>query len=312
MSGSVTPDRSRRVAVAVSVLNYNSADATRHCVASILNATDPNLDFRVVVVDNGSAPAENLATHAWGDPRVAFHPSRINLGFAGGHQFAIQFIRARYYFFFNNDGYLCNDAIRALHDFMEAHPECALATGQCFDANGQARASFNYEPSLARAVFGPRLLRWIHPEGYPLRHVVYSRPIEVPMVTGSALFVRAEPFEELGGLDTRYFLYCEEEDLARSLKLRGGRIYFVPDAHFCHVGGGSSLQSPALRREFYLSFHYYLRKHHNRFYVIAFRFVLLGKLLVRVLRGRDPWNLFWFVARGAPERESLRFRQRFY
>ncbi|EQD76160.1 glycosyl transferase family 2 [mine drainage metagenome] len=299
-----------RFAVAVTILNYNSAGMTRHCVASILKETDPRLDLRVVVVDNASAPEENLANHAWGDPRVEFHPSRINLGFAGGHQFALQFVRARYYFLFNNDGYLCNDAIRILYDFMEGHPGAVLATGQCLDANGQVRASFNYEPSLARAVLGSGLLRRMHPENYPHRLIAYSHPIEVPMVTGSALFVRAEPFEALGGLDTHFFLYCEEEDLARSLRQRGGHVFFVPEARFRHIGEGASSGHPGLRQEFYISFLYYLRKHHSRPYVLAFRLFLLVKLLVQAFRGREPWTLFWFVACGAPERRSLRFSQR--
>ncbi len=306
----VEADVPRRFAVAVTVLNYNAADMTCRCVASILKETDPVLDFRVVVVDNGSRPEENLAAYDWGDPRVEFHPSRVNLGFAGGHQFALQFVRARYYFLFNNDGYLCNDAIRILHDFMEGHPEVALATGQCYDTNGRASASFNYEPSLARAVLGPGFLRRMHPARYPLRRAAYSCPIEVPMVTGSALFVRAEPFEALGGLDTRFFLYCEEEDLARSLKRKGGHIFLVPEARFCHLGGRASPRSQRLQREFYISFFYYLRKHHHRPYVFAFRALLLVKLLARALRGRVPWTLIWFVVRGAPERKSLRYDQR--
>lgn len=308
-SASGTP--MRRVAVAVTILNYNSLEFTRRCVASILEKTDPRLDLRIVVVDNGSRPGEDLSRKEWEDPRVECHTSRINLGFAGGHQFALQFVRARYYFLFNNDGYLYNDAIRILHDFMEQHPEAALATGLCCEATGKVRASFNYEPSLLRSLLGTGLLRRIHPASYPSRLAAYSHPIEVPMVTGSALFVRAEPFEALGGLDTRFFLYCEEEDLARSMRQSGGRIFFVPEARFCHIGGGSACpQDLRLRKEFYISFLYYLRKHHRFAYVSIYRIFLLVKLLVRALRGRESWSLFWFWVRGAPERESLRHDQR--
>jgi GT2 family glycosyltransferase len=308
-----TPVRSgpaRRCAVAVTVLNYNSAELTRRCVASIIQNTDPALDLRVVVVDNGSRPEEGLTARDFDDPRVEFHPSRINLGFAGGHQFALQFVRAHYYFLFNNDGYLCNDALRILHHFMEAHPEVALATGACVDAAGQAHPSFNYEPSLARFALSTGLLRWLSPAHYPPRRAVYTHPVEVPMVTGSALFVRAEPFEALGGLDTRFFLYCEEEDLARSLKRNGGRVFLVPEARFCHLGSRCASKTPELHQEFYISFLYYLRKHHRWPYVLAFRALLAMKLMTRMLRGRISGSLFWFVLRGAPEKASLRYRQR--
>ncbi len=302
--------RTDRHAVAVSILNYNSAAHTRTAVASILEKTDPLLDFRIVVAENGSRSSEQVHPGEWPDARVQVVASRINLGFAGGHQFALQFVRARYYFLFNNDGYVLNDVLRGLFDFMEAHPDVGLTTGRCQGPDGDLRPSFDYLPSLLRAVVGSGLLRRVRRARYPDRRADYSGPLDVPMVTGSALFVRGELLESLGGLDTQFFLYCEEEDLARRIRDAGWRICYVPDAHFCHVGGGSMPMQLALRKEFYLSFLYYLRKHHGRFYVLGFRFFLLVKLLVRALRGRDSWTLWWFVVRGAPVSESLRYRQR--
>jgi GT2 family glycosyltransferase len=299
-----------RPAVAVSILNYNSAAYTRTAVASILEKTDPALDFRIVVVENGSRLSEQVHPKEWADARVQVVTSRINLGFAGGHQFALQFARARYYFLFNNDGYFVNDVLQGLFHFMETHPDVGLATGRCLGPDGQPRPSFDYLPSLLRAMVGSGILRWIHPGRYPDRRASYTQPLDVPMVTGSALFVRGGLLESLGGLDTRFFLYCEEEDLARRVRSAGQRICYVPDVCFCHVGCGSMPMQLALRKEFYLSFLYYLRKHHGPLVTLGFRGFLLAKLFARALRRKDPWALWGFLVRGAPERESLRFRQR--
>jgi hypothetical protein len=301
--------RMGRHAVGVSILNYNSAALTRTAVASILEKTDPALDFRILVVENGSSSAGRISPEEWSDARVQVVTSRINLGFAGGHQFALQFIRARYYFFFNNDAYFVNDVLRALFDFMDACPDVGLATGRCLGADGGERPSFDYLPGLLRSLVGSGILRRIHPARYPDRHARYERPIDVPMVTGSALFVRGDLLESLGGLDTGFFLYCEEEDLARRVRTAGQRICFVPGACFCHLGGGSMPVQLALRKEFYLSFLYYLRKHHGALYTLGFWGFLLAKLFSRALRQKDSWALWWFVIRGAPMRESLRFRQ---
>ncbi len=302
--------RKERHAVAVSILNYNSSEHTRTAVSSILGNTDPLLDFRIVVVENGSQSTERVYPGEWSDARVQVVTSRINLGFAAGHQFALQFVRARYYFLFNNDGYFVNNVLRCLFDFMEAHPDVGLATGRCQGPDGQPRPSFDYLPSLLRSVVGTGILRQIRPAFYPDRRACYSEPLDVPMVTGSALFARGELLESLGGLDTQFFLYCEEEDLARRVRNVKQRICYVPDAHFCHVGGGSMPMQLALRKEFYVSFLYYLRKHHGTFYVLGFRAFLLVRLLARVLRRRDAWSLWWFVVRGAPAYESLRYHQR--
>ena len=218
---------------------------------------------------------------------------------------------AEYYFFLNNDCELQNDALSALCAFMRDHKDVALCSGSMFDANGKPRSSFNHFPSLARTLFGSGLLRLLHPGRYPDRRKSYIQPVQVDVVTGAALFVRGSVLRELNGLDTGYFLYCEEEDFALRVRQAGWKTYCVPQARIMHVGGASSTDAalrPALQREFYISFFRYLRLHHSPLYAAAFRLITLLKVLSRTLRGNASFDLVTFIWHGAPQARSLRYK----
>ena len=75
-----------------------------------------------------------------------------------------------------------------------------------------------------------RLLRLMNPAQYPDKRRIYNEPLQVDLVSGSALFIRATYFHELGGFDTNFFLYCEEEDIALRMRKSNHAVFLVPAA----------------------------------------------------------------------------------
>jgi N-acetylglucosaminyl-diphospho-decaprenol L-rhamnosyltransferase len=61
---------------------------------------------------------------------------------------------------------------------------------------------------------------------------------------GSALLLRREAFDAVGGFDERFFMYCEEADLCYRLREAGWSVLFAPDCEFVHVGEASSKHRP--------------------------------------------------------------------
>ncbi|MDE1887333.1 MAG: glycosyltransferase family 2 protein [Gammaproteobacteria bacterium] len=298
--------------IAVVVLNYNSAAFTLRCIESLRQHTTAPVAVNVVVVDNNSAPADKklLTTIRPGTATLVW--SERNLGFAGGMMLGARSVQAEYYFFLNNDCEFLNDVLSILTQFMEAHAEAALCSASMFDADDRPRSSFGYLPSLALMILGAAVLRLFQPRRYPRRHRLYRTPVEVPVVTGAAMFVRGSVLWQLSGLDTAYFLYCEEEDFAWRIRQAGRKVYHVPQARIRHVGGASSGQpelQAALQREYYISLFRFLRSQHGAVYAFALRLLVATKILRRALLGRMPFGLLGFVLRGAPENRSLRYRQ---
>jgi GT2 family glycosyltransferase len=128
------------------------------------------------------------------------------------------------------------------------------------------------------------------------------------------MFIRATAFEVIGGFDTNYFLYCEEEDIALRLSRAGYATYLVPEAKYQHFENKSSQSSNVIRlpflKEFYISFLYYYSKNYNRAYCFIIQLLYFFKTLRKFYKNKDYAVLAWFILKGAPVRESLRFKQK--
>jgi GT2 family glycosyltransferase len=297
--------------VSIILVNYNSSDYTLPCIQSIRDKTI-GVDYEIVVVDNASTLAErDKLRDVREDPKITFVQSSVNLGFSGGNILGVQAARldADYYFLLNNDTILLNNVCGELAQYMEDNPETGVCTPQTFKADGSFEPSFTYFPTLGVKLFGHGLMRKLYPSGYPSFKKRYIQPLPVPVVTGCAMFVRGKVFRQLGGLDTTYFLYCEEEDLCQRMKRAGHAAALVPSAEFVHYAGGSGAQSLPVRKEFYISLFHYYRTYHNwldRKLLQLFFAIKNGR---KTFKNRDFGRVAWFILRGAPMSESLRYRQ---
>ncbi len=301
-----------KVKIAVITLNYNSSGHTLRCVRSILKYATERSNFVIIVVDNASTSHDRQQLKTLSADEAMLVCSDKNLGFSGGMMLGMQHVEAEYYFFLNNDCELRDDALSTLSHFMELNKDAALCGGSMVDINGQPRSSFNYFPSLASEIFGNGILRLLRPGRYTRRHRIYTQPIQVDVVSGAAMFVRGTALRQLHGLDTGYFLYCEEEDFAWRAGKAGWKAYLVPQTVISHIGGASSSDvslRAALQREYYISFFRYLHLHYGSIYTAVFRLLTSVKVLRRALSGKVGFDLVGFILRGAPQKESLRYRQ---
>jgi GT2 family glycosyltransferase len=298
--------------VAVIIINFNSSAFTLGCVESIVRVTPATCRYQVIVVDNNSREEDwaRLATGLEQQEQVTLLRSVLNVGFAGGNMLGVQQANAEFLFFLNNDCELLNDCLGILTRFAHNHPHVALCSGQMYEGAGRFHPSFGYFPSLKTNLLGVGLLRLIQSDRYPPRKKVYDRPVQVDLVTGSALFARAAPFAEVGGFDTNYFLYCEEEDLSMRFHRLGYEVYVVPEARFIHYGGSSTTRNLAIEQEFYISLFYYFRKYYSGVEVLLLQFFYFFKNFRKLFRHRNFLRLALFILRGAPMGESLRFKQK--
>ena len=300
--------------VAVILINYNSSRYTIECISSILQHTSDKLTYGIVIVDNASDEEDfkYLAQHVDQlDEQIPLKlfRSRLNTGFAAGNMLGLQFISAQYYFFLNNDCRLQNDCIDILYRFCETHSDTALCSPQLYHEDGKPQPCFDYFPYLITKLFGLGILRLSYGHRYIRRKDLYSEPVQVDVVSGSQMFIRASAFDDIGGLDTNFFLYCEEEDIALRLAHAGYKTHLVPQARNVHIGGGSTVPSFDIRKEFYISFLYFYRKHFGLVKQQLLKVILTLRLL-RKAGTTDNLRLALFVASGAHLRHSLKHKQK--
>ncbi|QQS50465.1 MAG: glycosyltransferase family 2 protein [Bacteroidota bacterium] len=297
--------------VSIITLNYNSTAYTLQCIKSIEEKTAEQVNFEVVVVDNQS-DEDNYASlkRASFKPNVRLVFSKQNLGFAGGMMLGLQHASpARYYLFLNNDCVFENDCLSVLLDFMNRELKAGLVTAQMYNSEGRQVHSFTHFQTLTKMLFGVGLLRFFHPNRYPHRKGIYTQPLKVDTIAGSFMFFRAETLSLTGGLDTRYFLYCEEEDASMRTKLAGYEVYLVPEARFTHFEGKSTVTNFATKREYFISLMQYQQKFFSKPVQLVFRLLYAVKVGKKFYKDSKYLALAWFIFNGANPSKSLRYKQ---
>ncbi|GAA4398985.1 glycosyltransferase family 2 protein [Nibrella viscosa] len=297
--------------LSVILINYNSSAFTLRCVASIRGQTRLS-DYELIIVDNNSQPDDFARLQPLAsDPVVKLIHSRLNLGFAGGNMLGVQAAspNSAYHFFLNNDCLLLTDVGSRLYEYMEQHPNVGVCVPQMYNEAGERQHSFSYFPTLGVKLLGHGIMRVFRPAAYPPLKTAYEAPVQVPVVSGSAMFVRASAFAEVGGLDTVYFLYCEEEDLCKRLAQKGYSAVLVPDARYMHYSGGSTRRNLNIEKEYYISLFHYYRKYHGWPARQLLRLFFFLKNIRKLSRDAMYGQLAFFILRGSPVGHSLRYKQ---
>ena len=302
----------KRYDVSVILINFNSSKHTIKCVDSIIRNTNSALTYNIVIVDNASSRDDFLAltdTPSLKNDKISIIRSKVNLGFSTGNMLGILHSSADYYFLLNNDCILQNDCLGILHSFSENNAHVALCSPQLVNRAGEPQPCINYFPTLKTKIFGSGILSLSYGHTHTNRKETYNRPVPVDVVSGSQMFLRAESLFGIGGLDTTFFLYCEEEDLALRLNKSGYKTYLIPQAINFHHGSGSTDKSLAIKKEFYISFLYFYRKHYGFIDTQIIKLITSLRLFRKLFQSKDNLSLAIFVIKGAHLKYSLRHTQ---
>ena len=297
--------------ISVITINYNSSDYTIKLAKTLKEYTSTSLDYELIIVDNASSKEEKEKLKVLeNQDKIKIVYSRLNTGFSAGNMMGVQHSNADYYFFLNNDTELRNDVLSIFYEYALQNQKSALISAQIFaDENDTIDTSFTTFPSLSGSLFGSKVASLFKKHKFPSRKELLKEPRDVEVVRGSCMFANAKVFDELGGLETLFFLYCEEEDISKRVWDAGYHVTIVPQAKIIHFGGGSSEQKYALEKEFYLSYFLLIDKHFGFCSAKIMKCLTVFKLFRRSFRSPHYFKIFLFLLRGGPVKESLRYKQ---
>ncbi len=222
--------------LAIVILNWNGAKMLDQYLSTVLNYSRD--DATVYVADNASTD------HSVELIRKRFPECRLilldkNWGFAEGYNQALRQIEATYYLLLNSDIEVTHNWLRPLIEFMDVHPEVAACQPKLLsifdkDMFEYAGASGGYIDRLGYPFCRGRIFDTVEEdEGQ------YDYATEVHWATGAALMVRSKDYWDCDGLDGRFFAHNEEIDFCWRLRIRGRKIYCLPESYVYHVGGGT-------------------------------------------------------------------------
>ena len=228
------------------------------------------LDTEVIVVDNASTDgsADMVAAEF---PEARLIRNAENVGFPRGNNVGIAASAGRYVLLLNSDTMVPAGALARLVAFMDAHPQAGACSPRLLQLDGTPQPyAFGCDPTLGyllRRGFSRLLFR------RPLHDWGVAETIEVDWVSGACLLIRREAIDQVGGLDEAMFMYFEDNDWCRRMRLAGWQVYYVPTVAITHIGGAGLKQNPAARAAYYHSLAHFYAKHYR----------WPGRLLLKIL-----------------------------
>lgn len=292
--------------IGVVILNWNGYDDTAAALMSLMTAA-PRPEY-VVVVDNGSHDNSVVRLKNWAydtglsvDVRPSSEAHLIgrdvwlrilcageNRGFAGGNNVGLAHLASdtftTHFLLLNNDALVAADYFDRLRDAVHDAPDVGLMGSVIYHypETDQVWYAGGYEDRVR----GVALHRYTVPVG--------STPQVTEWITGCAMLISRELYDEIGGLAECYYpIYCEDSDYSFQARLTGRPVLIAPRAHVYHkVGGTVGVGNIVPRVAYWQNRHrvFYVRRNYVGFdRARALTYLIVAKptrALIDVLRGR--------------------------
>ncbi len=231
-------------------------EQVRHVVIVVsYNDTVSTIDFikitsqfecvdKIVIVDNYSTnqlyekvndhiKVTNLAD------RVVCIKSDYNGGYAYGSncgiKYAIEKFQPEYISVSNSDVILNETALKKCIDFIAQHDDAGIVAPHMETPREGPMRSFWKMPSFSNVVADNLIvLSAISKRLMKQSFLVTGEFIPVDAIVGSYYMCLTKTMEEIGFLDERTFLYCEENILAQKIKRVKKQNYILPEVKYIH------------------------------------------------------------------------------
>jgi GT2 family glycosyltransferase len=274
--------------LSIIIVNWNSAALCADCLKSIY-ADPPHVPFEIVVIDNASFDGcESMLSRRF--PQVRFLQSQTNVGFAGANNLAFSASSGETVCFLNPDTLVRGAALRTLFDALHRVPDGGAVGALLLNGDGSLQTScvLPFPTVLNQALDIEWLKRRFPRSGFFGASALFSgknEPQIVEAVSGACIMIPKKLFREIGMFSFEYFMYCEDVDLCKKIKMTGHKVYLVTTAEIVHFGGGSSkelknaLFGAMLARD---SNYRFLRKFRGYGYALLYRLILGGMGLLRI------------------------------
>jgi len=238
----------------ISIVTFNNDSVIEDALLSIRDCGLPETDFTTIVVDNASTDkTTEIISSKFPEVKLIYSE---NVGFGAGHNKAIGSIKGQseFHLVMNPDVYFKPGVLPKLIEFMRKNPEIGLTMPKIlypdnsiqylckmlptpFDLIGR-----RFIPGFLKPLFKKRLDR------YEFRDRDYNQIMEVPNLSGCFMMLRAELFDTVGVFDERFFLYLEDVDFSRRIRMKYKNMYYPEVSIYHHHDRASYKNIKSLKR----------------------------------------------------------------
>lgn len=226
--------------VTISIVSFNTKDFLRDCLLNLLQRNYQN-EVSFWVLDNNSSDGSAQMVESE-FPKVNLIKSNVNLGFAKGHNIIFKKSQDDFVVLLNPDTRVSAEDIDEMVRFMQAHPQCGVASCRLSDFNNNLQSNGGDLPfglSLISWLFNIDVL-WALPIFHNTKEKYYQAEREVGWVGGTFTIIRKTVLEKVGFLNEDYFMYFEDVDFCYKVKKMGFSVMLNPRVLIKHFSGASS------------------------------------------------------------------------
>lgn len=268
--------------LSIVIVNWNVAEYLRICLSSILRRTADvrspkqlspcscNLSVEVIVVDCDSTDHSVDVLQSFPDARSIFLST--NVGFSAASNIGIYLARGRYIMLLNPDTEVIGNALEDLVRYLDEHPRVGIIGPRTLNSDGTTQPTKRHFPTFLTSLFSlqknspraPGVAPDFISDYYYAKNGTETDVFEVDWVQGSAIVMRRELYDQIGGLDEQFWMYHEEIDLCRRAKNAGWQVVYVGTTSIIHHQGKSSQQAIEQSLSHWKQSRLrYFRKHHG-------------------------------------------------
>ena len=229
--------------VSVILVNYKGADDTLKALDTLMALPEYPETLEIVVVDNASGDG-SLDSLRQRERDIVLVASPTNSGFAGGCNLGVKHSTGEIVAFLNNDAKPDTGWVSAALESFDSYENVGAVASQVLNWEGThidfSGAGMTWYGMGYRPLTGNKATR------------KSQKPAPVLFGTGSAMFVRRNVFDELGGFDESFFMFFEDVDFGWRLNLAGYTYLYQPQSVAFHRYHGSMGGIPKHREQFLL------------------------------------------------------------
>lgn len=276
--------------LSILIVSWNTCDLLDQCLKSIYETTK-GIEYEVIVVDNASSDSSvDMVKRKY--PQVKLISNTDNVGFARANNHAYEISSAEFVMLLNPDTVVLDGSINRMLDVLKANDDCATVAPKLLWNDRTVQPSIGEFPTLTHELIDALCLTRFTGKRHSSRFYVPNdnRLHDIAWACGACLLIRRGALRSASKiLDERYFMFSEETDLCKTVRMDGWRVCYEPNAAIVHLGSGSTskVQKEMLAR-LYESKFLYFEKHHDTLYADVYRFIVLPIHLMVRLAGFLP------------------------
>jgi GT2 family glycosyltransferase len=229
--------------LSIIITSYKSHELLKLCLDSVKKNTQ-NIESEIIVAESESGEDSEIMMRE-DFPDAKFFPFKENVGFQALLKKGIEESSGKYIFILNGDMIATEGSIKKLLDYLKNNPDVGMVGPKLLNFNGTLQYScFHFYRPLTVVYrrtflkifrFAKKHLNW-----FLMKDFDHQSAKDVDWLMGSAIMISRQAMDEVGLMDSQFFMYMEDVDWCRRFWEKKYKVIYYQQSLMHHYHGQHS------------------------------------------------------------------------